>query len=430
MTQVDIFSDAAWISKKKLSPTEYSRIKDELYIPVNEFGAGTRVEPCFVETPEYLGVPRAWAKQNLDCATSCTDFQLVDATKEWPEVYFPPGKGYWSGQLEAIEQAVENFATKNDGFFHAKAGSGKTLMGLSVASKLEQRTLIVVNKEDLAHQWINSLETFFPGATFGHVQQDVEEWDDRHITTATAQTVYHRFTQNKLADFFSNFGFVILDEGHRFSSRTFSICVGAFSAKYRMPMSATFRRRDGRLPLLEYHMREFDVWCKSTHLTGKYRVVGYGKQHPKKTTTEKAHIYRHRVIKAYTEDVGLIDKVSTIAEEAVKEGRKVLVVSDRVQHLKYLEARLKVPISKYYGRYTHDEGDVVLATYAKVAEGTDIPRLDTVILATPKADLEQVVGRIQREHPDKKEPLVYVVQLAGAPQVTSQLKKLGFTKHE
>jgi superfamily II DNA or RNA helicase len=39
-------------------------------------------------------------------------------------------------------------------------------------------------------------------------------------------------------------------------------------------------------------------------------------------------------------------------------------------------------------------------------EGTDIPWLDTAVLATPKADVEQIIGRIRREHPGKKEPVV------------------------
>lgn len=39
-------------------------------------------------------------------------------------------------------------------------------------------------------------------------------------------------------------------------------------------------------------------------------------------------------------------------------------------------------------------------------EGLDIPELDTCFLCTPKSDIEQVVGRITREHEEKKQPMV------------------------
>ena len=39
-------------------------------------------------------------------------------------------------------------------------------------------------------------------------------------------------------------------------------------------------------------------------------------------------------------------------------------------------------------------------------EGLDIPRLDTLIMATPKGDIVQASGRVQRKHPDKRTPLI------------------------
>jgi superfamily II DNA or RNA helicase len=40
------------------------------------------------------------------------------------------------------------------------------------------------------------------------------------------------------------------------------------------------------------------------------------------------------------------------------------------------------------------------------AEGLDIPRLDTLLLATPRSNVEQSVGRILRAHPAKAQPRV------------------------
>ena len=52
---------------------------------------------------------------------------------------------------------------------------------------------------------------------------------------------------------------------------------------------------------------------------------------------------------------------------------------------------------------------VVLASYAMCAEGLDIPRLDTLVMATPRSNVEQSLGRILRLHPDKQTPRVHDV---------------------
>ena len=39
-------------------------------------------------------------------------------------------------------------------------------------------------------------------------------------------------------------------------------------------------------------------------------------------------------------------------------------------------------------------------------EGLDIPRLDTLVMATPKGDIVQASGRVQRKHSEKRVPLI------------------------
>ncbi len=53
---------------------------------------------------------------------------------------------------------------------------------------------------------------------------------------------------------------------------------------------------------------------------------------------------------------------------------------------------------------------VLLSTYPYAAEGIDIPRLDTLIMASPGVNVEQTVGRILRKHPAKHTPLVVDVK--------------------
>jgi predicted helicase len=78
--------------------------------------------------------------------------------------------------------------------------------------------------------------------------------------------------------------------------------------------------------------------------------------------------------------------------------------------------------------------DVILATYGMMLEGTDIPALDTLVFATPRVEIEQVVGRIQRRFEGKK-GLLIVDPVFQTPYLTrlslkriKLYKKLGFSE--
>ena len=54
---------------------------------------------------------------------------------------------------------------------------------------------------------------------------------------------------------------------------------------------------------------------------------------------------------------------------------------------------------------------IIIGTFSQAHEGLDIPVLDTILLATPKSDIKQAVGRILRETTGKKNsPLVIDVK--------------------
>jgi superfamily II DNA or RNA helicase len=100
--------------------------------------------------------------------------------------------------------------------------------------------------------------------------------------------------------------------------------------------------------------------------------------------------------------------------------RKILILSDRKAHLKFLKESVDVYLEQdikdnkilkdecktYY--YTGDlkqaeridaekNADILFATFNMAHEGLDIDRLNSIILATPKKDVVQAVGRIMRK---------------------------------
>ena len=109
--------------------------------------------------------------------------------------------------------------------------------------------------------------------------------------------------------------------------------------------------------------------------------------------------------------------IITVLMELLKEkGRKILILSDRIEHLK----SLKVLIDKYE-QYTCDfyiggkkqkdleeasKAQILLGSYGMASEGLDIPSLNTLIMATPRSEVEQSIGRIIRKSHNNIQPVI------------------------
>ena len=100
--------------------------------------------------------------------------------------------------------------------------------------------------------------------------------------------------------------------------------------------------------------------------------------------------------------------------ELLKSDRKILILSDRRSHCEYLMdelIKLNISAGVYLGgmktesRELSVNSKVIIGTYQASGEGFDVPDLDTLILATPKSDVVQPVGRILRQK-NKNGPLV------------------------
>jgi superfamily II DNA or RNA helicase len=90
-------------------------------------------------------------------------------------------------------------------------------------------------------------------------------------------------------------------------------------------------------------------------------------------------------------------------------GRKIILLSDRREHCNILKNMLESTkgfektVGLYLGSMVQDElnksvrCDIILATYAMASEGFDVPELTTLVLASPKTNILQSVGRILRQ---------------------------------
>ncbi len=94
--------------------------------------------------------------------------------------------------------------------------------------------------------------------------------------------------------------------------------------------------------------------------------------------------------------------------------RRVLILSERRNQLKDIE-RYIIDCNIANGSYgfyvggmkqvdlaISAEKQIILATYQLASEGFNVPSLNTVIFASPISDIQQSIGRILREVPEKR----------------------------
>jgi len=113
------------------------------------------------------------------------------------------------------------------------------------------------------------------------------------------------------------------------------------------------------------------------------------------------------------------EMIIEIIKKYHKEGRNVLILSDRRGHLDLIYKLLDGFSRGFYvggmkaaALRESQEKDILLATFSMAAEGMDIPKLDSVILASPKSDVEQSVGRVFRKKASDRDfhPLIIDLQ--------------------
>ena len=94
-------------------------------------------------------------------------------------------------------------------------------------------------------------------------------------------------------------------------------------------------------------------------------------------------------------------------QKLVEQKRKILMLSDRVIHCTNFERwlnEINISCGKYIGGMKSEQREesctkqVILGTFKMASEGFDCADLDTLILSTPKSDIEQAVGRILRKN--------------------------------
>jgi superfamily II DNA or RNA helicase len=294
------------------------------------------------------------------------------------------------------------------GILNLFCGGGKTTMSLYIMCELKKKTLIIVHKEFLLNQWRERIEEFVPNARIGMIKAKTIDVMDKDVVLASLQSLSMK-SYNE--DVFDGFGLVIIDEVHHTSAEVFSRALKKVNFMYTIGLSATVKRKDGLSKVFMWYLG--DIVYKAQKRVDNVRVLVrnyydpnpiYSKEHY--MGNDKLNI--SRMINNVCEYFDRTEFMTRVLIDVLKKepNRKVLVLSDRRIHLQtirdYFE-RIGIDCGLYYGGLKpevlalSEQKQVILATFAIASEGYDQKGLDTLILASPKSDIIQSVGRILRD---------------------------------
>ena len=319
-----------------------------------------------------------------------------------------------TSQNEAHDKVVQAMKTVGGGILSLPCGYGKTTVALAVACTMKVRTMIVVHKEFLANQWRERIRQFCPGASVGIVQRDKFDINCDFVI-AMLQTLSIKDFELKQ---FESVGMVIVDEAHHICARVFSQAFFKFCPKYSLGLSATPIRKDGLTDVLYWFLGppafavERENRQRTIVKTLRYKCDEYKLPPP---VTRFGKVSLTQMITDLVENNGRNDFLEKNVRKIMKKSsRRLLILSDRRQHCEEMAQRLSdIGTGLYMGGMKEQQleesakQNIIVGTFSQAHEGLDIPVLDTVLLATPKSDVKQAVGRILRETTGKKnDPII------------------------
>lgn len=321
------------------------------------------------------------------------------------------------------ERAIETMRADQQGIWKAPAGSGKTVGILCLLRELAVNGLVIVNTKDIMWQWQERAREFlgehYPVGQIGDGKFELSPY----LTIATAQTLNSRYEELDAAGFFDGFSFVCLDECHHATADTYNRIMDRFNATFRLGVSAT-PDKTGDFNLAK------NVLGPIIHETRPREVPTLMKPEVHRIPTRLSFAFRGGGRNSnYAE---LLDKLirdpdrnAIIVRRIIEnQGHHQLVISKRIEHLDIIEAMLLQngctdPIVKIRGKddnaarkeakaLAEVQPCVLLSTLAD--EAMDIPRLDRMHLTFPQKNpglVTQQVGRVEREHQDKKDAIIF-----------------------
>lgn len=393
------------ILKNELSVEEQIKLREELnvgaYMPKSIVQQAKF--PVYRESPQKMYIPRYYGIKNYGKPSS---YKITDGD----DIDLP-----FNGELRDYQINIVNTFMKSadngdgGGLLEVPCGRGKTICALSIISKIKKKTLVIVHKGFLLNQWIERIEQFLPNARVGKIQGQIIDIDDKDIVIGMLQSLSMK---DYPCDVFSSFGLTVVDEVHHIAAEVFVRSLFKIVTPYVLGLSATMQRKDGLTKVFKMFLG--DIIYKEKR-DGNDKVIV--KAHTFLTNDEDFNEvkYDYRGNPAYSTMISKLCTYNPRNEYIIKiiidtlnqnESQQLMILAHNKNLLTYfykgLEHRGFDSIGYYVGGMKEKDlkvsetKKIIIATYAMASEALDIKTLTTLVMATPKTDVTQSIGRILR----------------------------------
>ena len=355
--------------------------------------------------------------------------EVVSGFKKAKHVDFSANVPLYDYQKVAVEEMLK----AKYGILQSAAGSGKTQMGVAIATRLGVKTLWLCHTLDLVKQSEERAKQYIDSGLIGSIKEGKVNIG-KGITFATVQTM----SKLDLTRYKDEWDCIITDEVHRVSGSPTSITqyqkvLNNLSARHKYGLSATVHRSDGMIAATYALVGDVAYKVPDETVADKIMRVGIcpvytGVPISMDCLNTDGTLNYTKLITYLTQDGHRRTVVCLkICENA---GKSSLILSDRLEHLKWLMSFLPEHMRKdavmISGRMTSrlekaereqaledmrsGKKKYLFATYSLAKEGLDVPRLERLYLTTPQKDyavVTQAIGRIARTFDGKSDPIAY-----------------------
>jgi superfamily II DNA or RNA helicase len=411
------------IPRASLTPATIQFLKEKLNFLNTEYLTKKRMGMSVYQVQKYfklvgesgddIFLPRGFLNQLISfLETERISFEIDREHMSFKPIVFQSVLELTKPQHEAVTKMLAS----DQGVLVAPPGSGKTMIGIELITKRQLPALILVHRQQLLDQWVDRLQTYLgiPKAHIGRFS-GTKKKIGKEITVGLLQS-FSRYKDIALLG--DTFGTVIIDECHHIPAKTFREVIAHLNPQYLYGLTATPKRKHNDEQLIFVYIGDILATMDAVYQPNAESITGKQKapeiiiretdlEIPFQWKTDRFQLLAKIISFDTTRNRLIANDIIT----QVKSGNKILVLSERKEHLEILALCLKghcetIVISGDDSatqrtsklKQIHDgHYQVILSTGQFFGEGLHVEDISTLILAFPfsfEGKLVQYIGRL------------------------------------